>query len=77
MLRIYLSENSDADVLTTGFIDEGVQLLRWKWAEKKTAKRDSVELLCGNSIIKTFMFLTYTVMTLSLGSGGRPTVSCL
>lgn len=35
MLQIYLSENSDTDVLTTGFIDERVQLLRWKWSEKR------------------------------------------
>lgn len=33
--KIYLSENSDTDVLTAGFIDESVQLLGRKWTEKK------------------------------------------
>lgn len=82
MLKIYLSEYSDTDVLTTGFIDETVQLLRRKWTEKKQWG-GRVGLLYGNSFHKTLMWVfvtittTYTVMTLSLGSGGRPTVSCL
>lgn len=32
MSVIYLRENSDADVLTTGLVDQRVQLLWWKWA---------------------------------------------
>lgn len=36
---IYLSENSDADVLTTGFVDQRVQLLRWKWAAERCHSR--------------------------------------
>lgn len=31
----YLSKNSDADVLTTGLVDQRVQLLRWKWAGER------------------------------------------
>lgn len=80
MLKAHLGEDGDADVLTAGFIDESVQLLGRKGTERR---RRRGELFRGSihqplNVIKTLVFIiTYTEMTLSLGSGGKPTVSCL
>lgn len=73
---IYLSEDSHADVLTTGFVDQRVQLLRWKWAAERRHGGAPLSPLV-HPVKRVCVFGTYTVMTLSLGSGGRPTVSCL
>lgn len=50
-LEIYLSENSDTDVLTAGFVDQRVQLLRWKRAgEKKPSEAALVPFMVVYSI---------------------------